>query len=587
MPKLVAKDLSHDEFHDHVNKHNTEVYHGGPVARLTSIFHTEAPKTPKAVGHKHYHKHKDHTPASLNGSIFVFPDIIFGAGFIGAMGMLLAFCWTYGYDSTQDGTDEENSGRSTFQAIVAGAVVMSVLTAFVYIKILVTFGASIIKCLVFSCVGMLLMMAMVCVAMGLPNTAIPFGVVGGVAGIYFGLHMAHLDFAGACLEVACAVIKNHPTTEFIALATIGVQAAWSMVFSTALVGLQVYMLENKDAITADNASGYMAYFFCVWIAIILTFYWGQQVVRNIVVCTTAGTTAEWWFNREEVGSPTWHAFWRSCTTNLGTIAFGSFLVAVIQTVCYVINKTKKYVDKAGFQALACMLRCLVCLLRCIQKWAEIFNFYTYVVVGIYGYGFMHAGAHVVGIFASKGMLLAEEGSLIEMVLMLGTAVVALVSGATGALVAYNNPELVTGVPYPITSTMITCTIVGHGIAHTMFAVVSAANATVFISYIENPHALHNDHPKEYAKLHAAWIGMGRKEVEHDWAEKWEETDEERTAALLEEEEEERGAASGAAGGKGRARSSVDRPPGTRASMDRPPAGSSNPLASAGGPKGLL
>jgi hypothetical protein len=63
------------------------------------------------------------------------------------------------------------------------------------------------------------------------------------------------------------------------------------------------------------------------------------------------------------------------------------------------------------------------------------------------------------------MLLAEEGSLIEMVLMLGTAVVALVSGATGALVAYNNPELVTGVPYPITSTMITCTIVGHGIAH--------------------------------------------------------------------------------------------------------------------------
>jgi hypothetical protein len=33
----------------------------------------------------------------------------------------------------------------------------------------------------------------------------------------------------------------------------------------------------------------------------------------------------------------------------------------------------------------------------------------------------------------------------------------------------------------------------------MFAVVSAANATVFISYIENPHALHNDHPKEYAK----------------------------------------------------------------------------------------
>lgn len=30
--------------------------------------------------------------------------------------------------------------------------------------------------------------------------------------------------------------------------------------------------------------------------------------------------------------------------------------------------------------------------------------------------------------------------------------------------------------------------------------------------MENPHALHNDHPDEYKKLHKAWLEMGREEV---------------------------------------------------------------------------
>merc|ERR1712017_28255 len=34
---------------------------------------------------------------------------------------------------------------------------------------------------------------------------------------------------------------------------------------------------------------------------------GLQVIRNIVVCTTAGTTAEWWFARRSPVHPTWAA----------------------------------------------------------------------------------------------------------------------------------------------------------------------------------------------------------------------------------------------------------------------------------------
>jgi hypothetical protein len=144
------------------------------------------------------------------------------------------------------------------------------------------------------------------------------------------------------------------------------------------------------------------------------------------------------------------------------------------------------------------------------------------------------------------------------------------------------------------TTFTTCAIIGHGVAGIMFGVIQAANATVtkharslekhassrvehaknmrasangggggtcfslsvlvffffrllslrfsaplasqkvFISYIENPHALHNDHPDAYKKLHKAWLEMGRTEVTHDYAEQWEATTEE----LAQEAEDE-------------------------------------------------
>lgn len=58
------------------------------------------------------------------------------------------------------------------------------------------------------------------------------------------------------------------------------------------------------------------------------------------------------------------------------------------------------------------------------------------MVGIYGYGFFHAGYHVCGIFASKGLLLIEEGTLVEMVLQLSSGLVALCTGAIGCFIAY-------------------------------------------------------------------------------------------------------------------------------------------------------
>jgi len=472
-----------------------------------------APLSPKGANH-HYHKAEDHTPAARTASLCTFPDLFFSIAFIAAVAAQFYFATTYGENSQNTDDAAVNEARKMFTGMVACAAGYAAVTALIYVKIIQHFGGGILKCMVWSCIVLFAGLSGACVAYDQPYFAIPFAVVAVLISLYFCCHGSHIAFAGAVLEISAKVINQNPLTEVIALGMVVLQAGWALTFSVALVGLSNYMEHHGD--TYD-----VYHYFAVWVGIIFVYFWGQQVLRNIVICTTAGATAEWWFNRDgEVRTPTMDAFVRSTTSSLGAIAFGSFFVAIVQTLIYVLQKAKKVSEDLGYKALACVLCIASLILRCIQWCLECFNFYAYVVVGIYGYGFLHAGYHVIEIFMSKGMLLVEEGTLVESVLMLGTAAVALSTGAIGALVVSQHKDAYAAVTgYPVSGAMTICTLVGYGIAHTIFGVVEAANATVFISYVENPHALHRDHPKAYAKLHKAWVDMGREERVHDYANK--------------------------------------------------------------------
>ena len=49
------------------------------------------------------------------------------------------------------------------------------------------------------------------------------------------------------------------------------------------------------------------------------------------------------------------------------------------------------------------------------------------------------------------------------------------------------------------------------------SVVESANNSVLISWMENPHALEQNHPDEYEGLHLTWKKLKRTEVSVDYA----------------------------------------------------------------------
>ena len=110
--------------------------------------------------------------------------------------------------------------------------------------------------------------------------------------------------------------------------------------------------------------------------LIFSLYWTSQVFRNISHVTTAGTVASWWLvaNLER---PTLGAFKRAMTTSFGTICAGSLIVAIIDTIIWLLRK----VDSIG----AAIIRCLLQFGNGILKWL---NKYAFVEAAMYGYSFM-------------------------------------------------------------------------------------------------------------------------------------------------------------------------------------------------------
>lgn len=142
-----------------------------------------------------------------------------------------------------------------------------------------------------------------------------------------------IPFAAANLVVAGSAVEAHGTLICLAFSAILVEVAWILMWSLAAIGVfdatsstGTTTDENGDKVEVNGGGSYAVYFFMS-----LSFYWGMGVINNIVHATIAGTVGSWWFNAESKGA-TGRALKRSCTTSLGSICFGSLLVAILETL---------------------------------------------------------------------------------------------------------------------------------------------------------------------------------------------------------------------------------------------------------------
>lgn len=308
--------------------------------------------------------------------------------------------------------------------IALGMAVLSVVLALLLVKLITAYARCMINFVLWFNVGIAVAVA----AYGFSINNLFLGILGAIIALlnfcYARLVQHRIPFAVANLRVAEAAISKHKTTYAVAIVCTIVQIAWVVVWALALLGVannvdtdsaSTGTLENGDYCTSSSQcisnsckiyggsrqcvssaakffkaspANYIAYFF-----LLLSFYWGLQVFKNVGHVTVAGTVATFWYNAESAGA-TGSSLKRATTTSFGSICFGSLLVAILQALRSLAESQR---EEGSFLGCICE-----CILGCLQAIMEYFNRWAFVYVGIYGYKFTQAGKAVFDLFNQRG-----------------------------------------------------------------------------------------------------------------------------------------------------------------------------------------
>ena len=134
---------------------------------------------------------------------------------------------------------------------------------------------------------------------------------------------------------------------------------------------------------------------------LLSLYWTIQVVTNLLHTTVAGVVGTWWFDptnntfstgddtegneREErnrkchcCSSALYDSLYRSSTFSFGSICLGSFILAIIQVLTFLVNIIRNQQDEEGHRRNDSLCMCLLeCLLRQLERLVEYINTWAF------------------------------------------------------------------------------------------------------------------------------------------------------------------------------------------------------------------
>jgi Plasma-membrane choline transporter len=101
----------------------------------------------------------------------------------------------------------------------------------------------------------------------------------------------------------------------------------------------------------------------------------------------AMSIAKWYFTRNKsyTGNLTvLSSFWSTGRYHIGTLAFGSLILAIVQFIRAVLAKIQEKVKKANSAIADCLLCCCQCCLWCFEQCIKFMNKNAYIQTAIWG-----------------------------------------------------------------------------------------------------------------------------------------------------------------------------------------------------------
>jgi len=252
--------------------------------------------------------------------------------------------------------------------------------------------------------------------------------------------------------------------------------------------------------------------------------WTTQFIQGIATMTVAGSVCAWYFSqlpKANEGNPEMEkkryngSRWvigsslrRTLRYYLGSIAFGAFLIALIQAIRAVFAYIQRKLEPAAKNnsQLRFVLCCIQCCLACLQKAIEVVTRNAYIYTALKGESFCASGGRVFSLVRKHGSVFVLVNVLGEVIMFLGKATIAVASGWAGYVLLDNVADFKRGGKAELSSTWLPILVIvffAYAVASGFMMIFDLSVDSVLVCYCtdvdENGVAIHFDKAKLDAK----------------------------------------------------------------------------------------
>ncbi|KAL5013099.1 hypothetical protein ScPMuIL_011650 [Solemya velum] len=263
-----------------------------------------------------------------------------------------------------------------------------------------------------------------------------------------------------------------------------------------------YYLERAPCDSADTSAlgqacqfvkyGGDEYTIPLEIFMLFMFLWLMNFVIALGQMTLAGAFASYYWAFEKPKDvpafPLLSALYRSLRYHLGSLAFGSFIIAVVQLIRIFLEYLDQKLNGSENPVAKILLKCLKCCFWCLEKFLKFLNKNAYIMIAVYGRCFCFAAKDAFFLIMRNVVRTVVLDQVTDYLLFIGKLVVTGAVG-TGAFFWFQGKvdffkDYVPTLNYYLTPVIIV--ILGtYLISCCFFSVYSMAVDTLFLCFLED------------------------------------------------------------------------------------------------------
>ena len=220
-------------------------------------------------------------------------------------------------------------------------------------------------------------------------------------------------------------------------------------------------------------------------------FWTTQFIVGLGVMFTAGAIAAYYWQRESMPkSPIRRSIHRAVRYHVGSIALGSFIVAVVQFIRavlqYIDQKTKKMQE--GNPILKYVMCCVKYCMWYLEKVLKYINRNAYILVAVKGYSYCYSAIHAIKLLIMNMARIAVINTVGDFLTFLGKIVVTGICGILAFLMCdmdqYTDPDSANYLSSPILPVLVVV-FIAYQEADIFMGVYEMAIDTIMLSFCED------------------------------------------------------------------------------------------------------